>query len=551
MERTSSLDLFRGSDVFSDLSFLEGQEALFEPSSSQTPVVPQQSSQAVSASLPVTSTHLASGQRPSSRLLHSSQLAAVPASSSWPQAASTAFTSSSQPASLRHNFLSYDGSTSQRPASAAESQADSVAALLADDTALGFADDCFRRESDLFIPQERTNAVVVASDHLTDLHGHAAVLDTPAAGTGLHQSGVAGTVSSEQPAANTAPSQFAAATAVRALLPTAAPVVSPANQPSAAQAISEPTTAKLHSAGMQDPLSVPGAAPPSVTTHSALKQPAAKDPLAVDAHPGACTPARAEESLETQDHTAQASEDKSTAELASTAPPELDLAEAASPGGSPKSIQSPPSPSLHQHTAPAQHVVSPSSPQNIIHTAAPKSNAEPVGRPEQAQCVTQMPSSATTSHAAEGAAAQADVQPADAPHDSLNQPVNGQMQADRPQLSVQEYCLPGPEGRNDDCAQRANAQTGSADVASGRVQPARHASDHSGFMEGPVPVVTPSTQTSHPVTAPGKLPACVVRMWSESSGSSAGHDAQDTVTSHLPQCFVSQICIAHLYCAET
>lgn len=542
MERTSSLDLFRGSDVFSDLSFLEGQEALFEPSSSHTPIGHLQPSQAVSASLPATSTHLASGQRPSSKLLHSSQLAAVPASSSWPQAATTAFTSSSQPASLRHNFLSYDGSTSQRPASAAESQADSVAALLADDTALGFADDCFRRESDLFIPQERTNAVAVASDHLTDLLGHAAVLDTPAAGTRVNQSGVTGTVSSEQPAANTAPSQFAVATAVRAPL-SAAPVVTPANQPSASQATPGPITAKLHSAGLHESLSVPGAEAPSVTTHSALKQPAAGDPPAVDAHPGACTPARAEESLETQDHTAQASEDKSTAELASTAPPELDLAEAASLGGSPKSIQSPPSPSVHQHTAPAQHANPSSSPQSTIHTAASRSHAQPAARPEQAQCDTQVPPSATTSNAAEGAAAQAGVQQADAPPDSLHQPVNGQMLADRPQLSVQEYCLPGTEGRHGDCPQKVKAQTGSAEVAPGPVQPARHASDHSGFMEGPVPVGAPSTHTPHPVTVPGKLPACVANTWSDSSGISADHDAQDTVMTQSSSCWQCSLCL--------
>ena len=150
MERTSSLDLFRGSadaSVFSDLNFLDGQESFFEASVSQAPSASLPSSNAVPASLPSSSASLANGQKPATKLLHSNRM------SGWPAATSSAYISSAQPVSMHHEHLY---GSSQRPASAADSQTDSFAALLADDTALGFADDCFRRESDLFVSQERS-----------------------------------------------------------------------------------------------------------------------------------------------------------------------------------------------------------------------------------------------------------------------------------------------------------------------------------------------------------------------------------------------------------
>lgn len=150
MERTSSLDLFRGSadaSVFSDLNFLDGQESFFEASVSQAPSASLPSSNAVPASLPSSSASLANGQNPATKLLHSNRM------SGWPAATSSAYISSAQPVSMHHEYLY---GSSQRPASAADSQTDSFAALLADDTALGFADDCFRRESDLFVSQDRS-----------------------------------------------------------------------------------------------------------------------------------------------------------------------------------------------------------------------------------------------------------------------------------------------------------------------------------------------------------------------------------------------------------
>ena len=147
MERTSSLDIFRGSadgTVFTDLNFLDGQEELYEKDSTHAASSSLLPSNAVPASLPASSASLPVGQRPGSKLLHGHRL------TSWPQAASNAYSSAVQPVATQPDFL-----YGQQPASAIESQTDSYTALLADDKALGFADDCFRRESDLFLPQER------------------------------------------------------------------------------------------------------------------------------------------------------------------------------------------------------------------------------------------------------------------------------------------------------------------------------------------------------------------------------------------------------------
>lgn len=171
MERTSSLDLFRGSDAFSSLAFLDSQEASHVANSCQTPAEGLQPSQAIPASMPVSSLRLAApAQRPSS-LLHTSRLA--PGFSAWPQTASIPYTSLAvpQPATDRHGFLPFATPAGQHAAGSADCQADSFAALLADDTALGFADDCFRRESDLYLPQER--AVPAEAAHHESPQGNA------------------------------------------------------------------------------------------------------------------------------------------------------------------------------------------------------------------------------------------------------------------------------------------------------------------------------------------------------------------------------------------
>ena len=156
MERTSSLDLFRGSDAFTSLTFLDGQELSHEANSGNIAAEGGQPSQAIPASMPINSV-----QRPS-KLLHTSRLAA--GFSGWPQTDSSLYPSLAmqQPATARHMFLPLGSPASQHTTGTADCQADSFAALLADDTALGFADDCFRRESDLHLSQDHAVAAETA-----------------------------------------------------------------------------------------------------------------------------------------------------------------------------------------------------------------------------------------------------------------------------------------------------------------------------------------------------------------------------------------------------
>ena len=162
MERTSSLDLFRGSDAFTSLAFLDGQEPSREANSGLIAGEGLQPSQAIPASMPVSSLHSAAPIQRSSELLHTSRLA--PGFSAWPQTASNPFPSVAmqQPATARHTFLLFGAPANQHVAGTADCQADSFAALLADDTALGFADDCFRRESDLYLSQDRALPAEIA-----------------------------------------------------------------------------------------------------------------------------------------------------------------------------------------------------------------------------------------------------------------------------------------------------------------------------------------------------------------------------------------------------
>ena len=162
MERTSSLDLFRGSDAFTSLAFLDGQEPNHEANSGTVPAEGLEPSQAIPASMPVSSLHSAAPSQRPSKLLHTSRLA--PGFSAWPQTASSLYPSVAmqQPATTCHTSLPFGPPPSQHAAGTADGQADSFAALLADDTALGFADDCFRRESDLYLSQDRAVAAETA-----------------------------------------------------------------------------------------------------------------------------------------------------------------------------------------------------------------------------------------------------------------------------------------------------------------------------------------------------------------------------------------------------
>ena len=504
MERTSSLDLFRGSEVFSDLDFLDGQEAMFEPSAGQAPAVDRQNSQPVTASLPISSTHLTSGQRPSSKLFHSSRVATVPAFSSWPQAASNAFTPSSQAASIRHDFLSFDSSINARPASAADSQTDSFAALLADDTALGFADDCFRRESELFFSQERAGHIdASASGQLQSIPGDNAVTEEPAVSIPQQPAATASIAPVPPPTAAGAPLMASAQSSVAAAHPASAPAKGPAATGTSAainlsssQAMPAPATDQTRSPVLQDHSPVPNAPPPITVPFSAQKQPAAHNTFAADAHPGASTPARAEESLETQEHTAEASEDKSVAEPASAAPQGSDMLET-SPACSPKSIQSPPSPH-NQHAAPAQLLTSTPFPHSTHQTLAASSGLPPQGSdPPQSISMTDL--SAPQAFPTAGAPVLTGVQQAKAPVGTSKQPVNYQAAAARPQLSVQEYSL--PEARNAEFLQEAEVQAEPADLASVPTASAGHSSQ----MEDNAAVDPLLTEAPLPDTVAGKL----------------------------------------------
>lgn len=522
MERTSSLDLFRGSEVFSDLDFLDGQEAMFEPSAGQAPTVDRQNSQPVTASLPSSSTHLTSGQRPSSKLFHSSRAVTVPAFSNWPQAASNAFTPSSQPASIRHDFLSFDSNSSLRPASAADSQTDSFAALLADDTALGFADDCFRRESELFFSQERAGHIdAPASGQLPSIPGDNVVSEEPAASIPQQSAATTSIAPAPPPAAAAAappmaPVQSSDAVALTASAPAEGPVATETSDAiptqainfSSSQAMPAPAPDQAISPALQDHLPVSNVAPPITVPLSAQKQPDAHDTFAADAHPGASTPARAEESLESQEHTAEASEDKSVDELASPAPQGSDILET-SPACSPKSIQSPPSPH-DQHAAPAQLLTSTPNSHSTHQTLAASSALQAQGsEPPQSISMTDPYGPQVKSTA--GAPVLTGVQQAATPVDTSRQPVNDQAAAARPQLSVQEYSL--PEARNAGFLQEAEVQAEPADLASVPTASAGHSRNHSSQLEDNAAVEALLTETPLAGTIAGPAGRATSRRW--------------------------------------
>ncbi len=472
--------MFRGSEAFSDLNFLDGQESLFETSTGQPPATDLQPSQPFPANLPVTSTHSTSGQRPSSKLFNSSRLATAPTFSSWPQASSHAFTTASQPASMRHDFLPYNSSTSQRPPRAADSQSDSFAALLADDTALGFADDCFRRESDLFLSQER----VATADALS--------LDPPPSTQGQEappqQLNVA--VSTQLAAAHTAPEQAAAAM--------------PASTVATAQQLYVPSPQAMPAAETGEPS--PSDPPASgVSCHGQAADTALGRPdtaQAIAALTSVSTPARDEQSLESesQEHTSQNSEGRSfdataagshnghsvqaaaDAPVVATAPAppsEPVVPQAASPSSSPRSIQLPSSPSDHL-TNPAQHADA-SSPQGLNQTRVAETDAQQAGMQEHTQHISPTRALARPSIAIPAESAPVPIQPTTVSLDSsLRQPGQSDSVAGRPQLSVQEYQLPSPQVKVDKKAEPYEGAPVPADVSS-----------QSRHMEGLEPVLEP------------------------------------------------------------
>lgn len=249
MERTSSLELFRGSDAFSSLAFLDGQDASREANSCHTIVEGLQPSQAIPASMPVASLHLTDPTQGPSKLLHSRLASGF---SAWPQTASTPYTSIAMhhPASARHSFLPFGTPASQHAAGTADCQADSFAALLADDTALGFADDCFRRESDLYLSQDR--AMPSDAAHREGLQSNA---DEDGFAIEQPQHPV---MASGQPAVAPASTQPAATASAPHQHPTG----------DTAPVIASPQTAPLHSPAMATLSQEAAAAQPPTTTSS-------------------------------------------------------------------------------------------------------------------------------------------------------------------------------------------------------------------------------------------------------------------------------------------
>ena len=516
MERTSSLDLFRSSAdgaLFSDLTFLDGQEPLFDASVSQAPSVGLQPSQAVPATLPSSSTHLTSGQVPSSKLFHSNRVATAPVFSNWPQAATNAYTSSSQPGSMRRGYLSYDTSTVQRPATAADSQTDSYAALLADDTALGFADDCFRRESDLFFSQERAaNADVLSLDPLPGLHaasGHVDADTAPphllAADTAPEQTAPARTDATqfaalataaeqapaaitaqkqpppipapEQPAAlPTAQEQSAAATTASDPVSHEAPHVSP----SVPQATSAAVTSKIVSPEIDiGPASDTSA--PGQSTDSAQMQP--DEGLSAQSHTDTSIPARAEQSLESArlEHPAQDCDGQPVAApaAAATCPvPQFPNTANVGDSSSPMSTQSPLSPShqsmphWHQSAAaqgstqqagssqacpkdlgaPPPMATQSFSPQAGLHSQAAAVSASP------AEAGLPSPEASAPNNIQQAAASTLNSLRRTSSNDALGgSPSSFATVSNRPLLSVQEYRLPSRGAKFDTSLPAAEA----------------------------------------------------------------------------------------------
>ncbi|KAL0047356.1 hypothetical protein WJX82_001305 [Trebouxia sp. C0006] len=269
-----------------------------------------------------------------------------------------------------------------------------------------------------------------------------------------------------------------------------------------------PATHQARSPALQDRLPLSNAAPPTTAPLSANKQPAAHDTFATDAHPGASTPARAEDSLETQEHTAEACENKSVAELASSAAPQgSDMLET-SPACSPKSIQSPPSPH-DQHAAPAQLCTSTPFPHSTHQTIAASSLPAPGSDPPQS--ISTIVPSAPQVFPTAGAPMLAGVQQATAPVDTSRQPVNDQAAAARPQLSVQEYSL--PEARNAEFLQEAQVHAEPADLASLPTASAGHSRSHSSQMEDNAVVEALLTESPLAGTIAGPAGRAASRRW--------------------------------------
>lgn len=465
MERTSSLDLFRGSDAFSTLAFLDGHEA----DSGHIAAEGLQPSPAVPVSMPVSSLHMtAPSQRPP-KLLHTSRLA--PGFSAWPQTASNPYTliAMHQPATAPHTFLPFGTPATQQAAGTADCQADSFAALLADDTAVGFADDCFRRESDLYLSQDRALPAETAQHE--GLHSNAdeessAIEPSPDQPTASIQP--AAVASSTQPAAtesmlhdhavaNTAPVTASAQPA-----PLQPPDIASASQgvaatqpPGIAYSHNLPTTATE-----DDGLPDAHADRPAADAHTSCTEPQAlQDQLQRDAgDTQAVAPTPTQLELQTltnnrQEHTAQASAGSSPVAMLKGRDGVLDSL-GASTSFSPKLSQQVWRPSQHSAPSPAQVKMSLDGVRAT--NAAADCTAQASTGPERpdatdmqgaaADLKADLPDAALgNSPAAQGdCQLQRDVQ-VQAPPSQQQKLGNSQDAVERPKLAVQDYQLPLPE----------------------------------------------------------------------------------------------------------
>lgn len=514
MERTSSLDLFRGSDAFSSLAFLDVQDASHVANNGHTPAEGLEPSQAIPASMPVSSLHLtAPAQRPSS-LLHTNRLA--PGFSAWPQTASIPYTSLAmpQPATEQHGFLPFATPASQHAAGSADCQADSFAALLADDTALGFADDCFRRESDLYLPQDR--AVPAEAAHHQSMHGNSS--ETSFSVQLPHDQVIA----SEQPAAalaSTQPADTGSAPEEPTILNKAPLVASPQSSPlqsPATVSVSQRVAAAHPPDSMRSPhprqAITKDSRPPDayVSTAAADAQIDPREPQAahrqlqptqLGAHTPADAPAPTQVGLQTSADNKQEHESQATAGMSPVALLNGKDADTNSPGATKSISLRSDQPVLRpsQHLAPSrpqtEAVMSPGGARTPSHAA--DSSAQRVVKatlPDAAGMQAAPPDLKSELHAGAGAgAADADSQVAQGPwpqqdaqgHGALSQhQVLGNGHCAIPKLAVQDYQPPHSPIAEDAAADSSQTQQDPAQPAEAVPAVPRQDAHHAGLAQG-------------------------------------------------------------------
>ncbi len=194
-----------------------------------------------------------------------------------------------------HSSLPFGTPASQHAAGIAECQADSFAALLADDTALGFANDCFRRESDLYLSQDRT--VPADAAHHDGLQSNAN--ENSSAIQQLQD------IASAQPAVGPVPIQPAAPEAAppQPLIADTAPVLaSPQSAPLQSPAMA---TVSHEVAAVQPPTNTFSQHPPPPVAEDSLPPAVCAGVTAADAHTSPKDPQAAHEQLQPADLDAQ------------------------------------------------------------------------------------------------------------------------------------------------------------------------------------------------------------------------------------------------------